>query len=112
MKIGTLVRSTVLATLAFMTVAPLSADDHRRGRHGRYGKYDKHAHKHRGNSYRGGYYGRPAYYAPPPVYYAPPRRWARPVVVVERPVYYEPYYYQPPVIVAPPPTFGINVVIR
>ena len=109
MKIGNMIRSAVIATLALVAATPLSAGDHGRGRYDRGGRWDKHAYKVRGNVYRGGYYyGRPAYYGP--AYAAP--RCVRPVVVYEQPVYYEPYYYQPPVVVAAPPTFGINVVIR
>ncbi|MBS1828316.1 MAG: hypothetical protein JST93_23625 [Acidobacteria bacterium] len=111
MKIGNMFRSAVIATLALVAVSPLSAKDHGRGR---YERYDKHAYKHRGNAYRGGYYGRPAYYGRPyygPVYVAP-RQCARPVVVYDRPGYYDPYYYERPIVVAAPPTFGINVVIR
>lgn len=111
MKIGNVIRSAVIATLALVAVSPLSAGGHGRGRYDRGGRYDKHAYKYRGNAYRGGYYGRPAFYGYGPAYVAP-RRCVRPVVVVDRPVYYEPYYYDRPVVVAAPPTFGINVVIR
>lgn len=114
MKIGNMIRSAVIATLALTAVSPLSARDHGRGRYERYGRYDKHAHKYRGNVYRGGYYGRPAYFGPS--YYGPayvaPRQCVRPLVVYDRPGYYDPYYYERPVVVAAPPRVGINVIIR